>query len=84
LKIGLQGLKYDGAPDFPPIQDLPPSLNTRTYRQILETIVIYPVQSNPMCSDRQKKKKIYSPKRLVARKGFSPSTLATVNTNITC
>jgi len=23
-------------------------------------------------------------KRLVARKGFSPSTLATVNTNITC
>jgi len=33
---------------------------------------------------KKKKKKIYSPKRLVARKGFSPSTLATVNTNITC
>jgi len=33
---------------------------------------------------KKKKKKIYSPKRLVARKGFSSSTLATVNTNITC
>jgi len=34
--------------------------------------------------EKKKKKKIYSPKRLVVRKGFSPSTLATVNTNITC
>jgi len=27
-----------------------------------------------------KKKKIYLPKRLIARKGFSPSTLATIHT----
>jgi len=33
---------------------------------------------------KKKKKKIYLPTRLVAGKGFSPSTLATVNTNITC
>jgi len=29
--------------------------------------------------EKKKKKKIYLPKRLVARKGFSQSTLATVN-----
>jgi len=29
---------------------------------------------------QKKKKKIYLPKRLVARKGFTPSTLATVHT----
>jgi len=29
---------------------------------------------------KKKKKKIYLPKRLVARKGFSPSTLATIVT----
>jgi len=29
---------------------------------------------------KKKKKKIYLPKRLVARKGFSPSTLATIHT----
>jgi len=29
---------------------------------------------------RRKKKKIYLPKRLVAIKGFSPSTLATIHT----
>jgi len=28
----------------------------------------------------KKKKKIYLPKRLVARKGFNPSTLATIHT----
>jgi len=29
---------------------------------------------------KKKKKKIYLPKRLVARKGFSPTTLATIHT----
>jgi len=31
--------------------------------------------------EEEEKEEIYLPKRLVARKGFSPSTLATVNTN---
>jgi len=38
------------------------------------------VQNGSTKKKKKKKKKIYLPKRLVARKGFSPSTLATIHT----